>query len=300
MCAWQRTFAMKFMLMLSKSMSAQNFRVGFDRCRNSHKLYSLLITQNNRIVHSSKHSFFKFNHLISISPLICLSRRIWNWTIKMSKSRGKCVFNSDLAKKYPFIRKGPNKSDSDVKCNICGTDFNIANKGRASIEQHTTSAKHQRAMQAVANTSTVKSMFTKNVDYSLAAREGVWAYHSVQSNHSFRSSDCDNSSQRKQRSISKQTVQRFSNDSVWSKLIARMKRYLNGMQKMMKENQHPRKAVGLKYSNTWTKINCRLLNFHTWLNTFFVSRAHLHQSNVCFRKRKKFGSRKKLLSCLQR
>lgn len=108
----------------------------------------------------------------------------------MSKSRGKCFFNSDLAKKYPFIRKDPNKSDSDVKCNICGADFNISNKGRASIEQHTTSVKHQRAMQAVANTSTVKSMFTKNVDYSLAAREGVWAYHSVQSNHSFRSSDC--------------------------------------------------------------------------------------------------------------
>lgn len=108
----------------------------------------------------------------------------------MSKSsRGKCIFNSDLAQKYPFIKKDPNKSESDVKCNICSADFNIANKGKASIEQHITTAKHQNAMKAISKSHTVKTMFTKNVDL-LSAREGVWAYHLIKSNHSFSSSDC--------------------------------------------------------------------------------------------------------------
>lgn len=108
----------------------------------------------------------------------------------MSRQRGKCVFNSDLAKKYPFIQKDRNKSVSDVKCNICGADFNIANKGKTSIEQHLTSVKHQKAMQAVAKSHTVQNMFTKNIDYKLAAREGAWTYHVIKSNESFRSSDC--------------------------------------------------------------------------------------------------------------
>lgn len=108
----------------------------------------------------------------------------------MNRNRGKCVFNSDLAKKYSFIKKDTSKSESDVKCDICRADFNIANKGRASIEQHIASAKHQKAILAVAKSHTVKSMFTKNIDYSLVAREGVWAYHLIKSNQSFLSSDC--------------------------------------------------------------------------------------------------------------
>jgi hypothetical protein len=110
---------------------------------------------------------------------------------KMSpKIRGKCIFNSDLAKKYPFIKKDLNKSESDVKCNTCGADFNIANKGKTSIEQHLNTAKHLKAMQAVAKSHTVLNMFTKNIDYKLAAREGAWTYHVIKSNESFRSSDC--------------------------------------------------------------------------------------------------------------
>lgn len=35
----------------------------------------------------------------------------------MPPKRGKCVFNADLAKKYPFMHK--TKSDSDVRCDTC-------------------------------------------------------------------------------------------------------------------------------------------------------------------------------------
>lgn len=119
-----------------------------------------------------------------------LSRWFQNCVSKMSRIRGKCVFNSDLAKKYSFIKKDLNKSESDVKCNICGADFNIANKGKTSIEQHLTSVKHRKGMQAVAKSHTVQNMFTKNIDYTLAAREGTWTYHVIKSNESFRSTDC--------------------------------------------------------------------------------------------------------------
>lgn len=108
----------------------------------------------------------------------------------MSKIRGKNVFNSDLAAKYPFIKRDPNKSESDVKCNICRGDFNIANKGKAMIEQHLTTKKHQKATEVVTKSHTVEKMFTKNIDYTLAAREGTWTYHVIKSNQSFRSTDC--------------------------------------------------------------------------------------------------------------
>lgn len=108
----------------------------------------------------------------------------------MNRVRGKCVFNTDLAKKYPFLRKDLRKSASDVKCDMCRSEFNIANKGRAAIEQHILTKQHQNAMESVSKTNTVKTMFTKDVDYLLAAREGLWAYHTIQSNQSFRSADC--------------------------------------------------------------------------------------------------------------
>lgn len=44
-------------------------------------------------------------------------------------------------------------------------------------------------MQAVAKSHTVQEMFTKNTDYTLAAREGARAFHLIKSNESFRSSD---------------------------------------------------------------------------------------------------------------
>lgn len=78
----------------------------------------------------------------------------------MSKNRGKCVFNTDLAKKYPFIKKDLKKSESDVKCSS-GADFSIANKGKYDIEQHLASTKHQDAMKAAANHTLFKECLRK-------------------------------------------------------------------------------------------------------------------------------------------
>lgn len=61
------------------------------------------------------------------------------------KERRACHFNKSLQKKYPFICKQKNKTDSDVYCKICSSKFSIANSGSTHIRQHVTSAKHIRA-----------------------------------------------------------------------------------------------------------------------------------------------------------
>lgn len=108
----------------------------------------------------------------------------------MSSKRGKCIFNADLAKKYPFIKKDQNKSESDVKCDLCRAEFNISNKGKTGIEHHIATSKHQKALQVSSSSHSIKNMFSSSVNYSLAACEGAWVYHLINSNHSFLSSDC--------------------------------------------------------------------------------------------------------------
>lgn len=62
-----------------------------------------------------------------------------------------CVFNKSLQKKYPFIRKQKNRSDSDVYCEICSSNFCIANSGLAHIRRHIITGKHQRALRESTN-----------------------------------------------------------------------------------------------------------------------------------------------------
>lgn len=108
----------------------------------------------------------------------------------MAPKRGKCVFNAELAKKYLFMEKVENKTASDVHCNTCNSDFNIAFAGKSDIERHIASGKHKDALQAASTSRTVTQFFPSATDYNVAACEGVWSYHVIQANHSFRSSDC--------------------------------------------------------------------------------------------------------------
>lgn len=106
----------------------------------------------------------------------------------MSKSRRKNTFNAKLREKYPFLEK--TKSDSDVLCKKCRGTFSIAFGGNADIGRHIKTKKHQDA-QIVASTSTsIRSHFQSDLDLHISAMEGVWAYHVINSNHSFKSSDC--------------------------------------------------------------------------------------------------------------
>lgn len=107
----------------------------------------------------------------------------------MAPTRGKCIFNDDLAKKFPIIVKVKDKTSSDVKCTMCNSEFNIANGGKSEIERHLTSVKHVRAQQAKSFAQPMTS-FLARVDYTAAAQEGTWAYHVIKANNSFLSTDC--------------------------------------------------------------------------------------------------------------
>ncbi|KAL4131754.1 hypothetical protein QTP88_009023 [Uroleucon formosanum] len=105
----------------------------------------------------------------------------------------KCIFNKTLQEKYPFI-KLRGICPSDVLCEKCSTQFSVSYGGGSDVEQHLRSEKHKNADRAAAASHPLQRYF-KNVntptskDLEIAAAEGVWAYHTVQENHSFRSND---------------------------------------------------------------------------------------------------------------
>jgi len=105
----------------------------------------------------------------------------------------KCTFNVNLQAKYPFIKQ--TNTPSDVRCEKCRTEFSVSHSGASDIEQHLKSEKHKNADRAAASSSSMLTFFKKSdtptlKDLDIAAAEGVWAYHTIQENHSFRSNDC--------------------------------------------------------------------------------------------------------------
>lgn len=104
-------------------------------------------------------------------------------------SRRNCVFNAELARKFPFIQSVPNKTRSDVFCTVCNSEFDISNSGRTDVNKHIESKKHFLALQAKSMSQPITN-FAKPIDYKNASHEGVWAYHVIKANNSFRSTDC--------------------------------------------------------------------------------------------------------------
>lgn len=74
----------------------------------------------------------------------------------------------------------------------CGGEFNIAKSGEWEIKRHNDTKKHKSADTAAATSSKMSSYLNVNssLDSHARACEGVWAYHIVKENQSFRSSDC--------------------------------------------------------------------------------------------------------------
>lgn len=75
------------------------------------------------------------------------------------RQRRDCVFNKSLQKKFPYIRKQRNKTNSDVFCEVCSSNFCIANGGLTNIRRHITTAKHQKSVRESAK-------FRKHTDKS--------------------------------------------------------------------------------------------------------------------------------------
>lgn len=111
---------------------------------------------------------------------------------KKARKRGVNVFNDKLREAYKFIKEG--RTDSDVVCETCGAEFSIGHGGKSDIEAHLKANRHKNAYTATSTSQTVTNFFKSSTmtkeDMHIAACEGVWAYHVINSNHSFRSADC--------------------------------------------------------------------------------------------------------------
>lgn len=100
----------------------------------------------------------------------------------------KSKLNAQLREKYPFLEA--TTSESDVLCTKCRGTFSISSGGNADIARHCKTAKHIAAMNAASTSRTVTEFFPSTLDEKTAALEGLWAYHTIDSNQSFKSTDC--------------------------------------------------------------------------------------------------------------
>lgn len=73
----------------------------------------------------------------------------------------KCVYNKTLEEEFPFIKRGI--TDSDVKCNKCSANFNIANSGRSAITQHLQTSKHKEAEVRASSSKSLNSFFVSKI-----------------------------------------------------------------------------------------------------------------------------------------
>lgn len=99
----------------------------------------------------------------------------------------KCKWTDSIKKSHPYLIKG--NTESTAFCTICSTTFSIASGGNSDADKHRDSEKHQKNTRAAASSS-IRSHFQPTFNSTLAAQEGLWAYHVMNSNHSFASSDC--------------------------------------------------------------------------------------------------------------
>lgn len=86
--------------------------------------------------------------------------------------------------------KKSEKSKSEAICTICNSTIDLRSEGKNAIKKHIGRKKHKDAMEARSKNASVAKLLHSRVNFKNAACEGVWAYHMVKSNHSFRSTDC--------------------------------------------------------------------------------------------------------------
>lgn len=99
------------------------------------------------------------------------------------------MFNLDLQRKYTFMKK-VQSNESEVHCTICNATINIAHDGKTGIERHLKTVKHTKALELKSKSPSVAQFLDRPINHKNSACEGLWAYHMVKSNHSFRSADC--------------------------------------------------------------------------------------------------------------
>lgn len=147
----------------------------------------------------SQLSIFHTKHVVAITTFCCNANVIINlficrhyffiWYILcyfIMAPKRKCSFNATLRAKYPcFSIVGNN--DSKIRCQKCGSVITMAS-GSFDIEKHLRSDKHQNAIRSSLSNKNISDFCINptKADLHMSALEGVWAYHTVDENHSFR------------------------------------------------------------------------------------------------------------------
>jgi hypothetical protein len=110
--------------------------------------------------------------------------------MKMLKRR--CVFTESLEAEYPFLKE--DQQVRKVLCSICKSQFSTEHGGRSDILQHIKKRKHATAAETKSCCKKVMSYFTKETITDkckhTADEEGLFVFHTMKHNHSFRSMDC--------------------------------------------------------------------------------------------------------------
>lgn len=107
----------------------------------------------------------------------------------------RCSFNPKLKTQFPNLR------DADeigkVLCTECKSVFSIEHGGISDIKQHLQKRKHVLAVSSSGSANKLASYFINGGKSGLsdeskriAAEEGMFAFHTIMHNHSFRSMDC--------------------------------------------------------------------------------------------------------------
>lgn len=108
----------------------------------------------------------------------------------MSKKR-ECKFNEELSREFPFIKK--TKIDYMVRCDKCNTEFSVSHGGKNDITKHLATKRHRRFLNNAVSSSKIEQFFRSasfgNTEVQLALAEGLFAFHTLNHNQSFRSMD---------------------------------------------------------------------------------------------------------------
>jgi hypothetical protein len=88
--------------------------------------------------------------------------------------------NDILQKKFPCFSVTKNKTDA--YCTICRSTISVANKGMYDLEQHISSDKHKKYLQAGESSQNVKNFFLpkySKTEEKVLAIEATLAFHTL-------------------------------------------------------------------------------------------------------------------------
>jgi hypothetical protein len=107
----------------------------------------------------------------------------------------RCVLTECLEAEYPFLQE--DQQVGKVLCFICRSQFSIEHGSGSNLLQHIKERKHAIAVETKSCSEKVTFYFTKenltDECKHIAAKEGLFEFHTIKHNHIFQSLNCTSS-----------------------------------------------------------------------------------------------------------